>query len=196
MIEAALALSLLVRHWTDAVIIGVLLGMNGLVGFVEEHQAASAIAALKQRLATQARVRRNAQRTVPARELVVGDVVRVRLVLDGNRVTWAQSTTKPVRLNLSFDVTIDGDQLTGRSKAGRLPGSAMTYRRDRNTGPVIDVLIWTRPSAPHPVHQEVPRPNATKPLSRTVTRRGPGRTATERGEERGMSVRWTIRWRR
>ncbi len=31
MIEVALALSLAARHWTDAVIIGVLLAMNGLV---------------------------------------------------------------------------------------------------------------------------------------------------------------------
>jgi len=32
MIEAALVPSLLVRHWTDAVIIGVLLVINGAVG--------------------------------------------------------------------------------------------------------------------------------------------------------------------
>ncbi|MET7378297.1 plasma-membrane proton-efflux P-type ATPase [Streptomyces sp. NPDC005526] len=80
MIEVALVLSLLVRHWTDAVIIGVLLTMNGGVAFAEEHQAASAIAALKQRLATTARVLRDAAwRTVPVRELVPGDVVRLRL---------------------------------------------------------------------------------------------------------------------
>ena len=59
MIEAALVLSLLVRHWTDAIIIGALLAMNGVVAFAEEHQAANAIAALKQRLATSARVLRD-----------------------------------------------------------------------------------------------------------------------------------------
>lgn len=80
MIEAALVLSLLVRHWTDAVIIGVLLAMNGGVAFAEEHQAASAIAALKQRLATTARVLRDeVWRTVPVRELVPGDLIRLRL---------------------------------------------------------------------------------------------------------------------
>lgn len=51
------------------------------------------------------------------------------LVLDGNRLTWAQSITKPMRLNLTFDVTIDGDEMTGRSKAGRLPASKVTGRR-------------------------------------------------------------------
>jgi H+-transporting ATPase len=80
MIEGALGLSLLVRHWTDAVIIAVLLGMNGLVAFTEEHQASNAIAALKRRLASSARVRRGGTwAVVPARELVPGDVVRVRL---------------------------------------------------------------------------------------------------------------------
>ncbi len=50
-------------------------------------------------------------------------------VLDGHRLTWAQSITKPMRLNLTFDVTIDGDTLTGVLKAGRLPTSKVTGRR-------------------------------------------------------------------
>lgn len=101
MIEAALVLSLLVRHWADAVIIGVLLAMNGAVAFVEEHQAANAIAALKQRLATTARVLRDGAWTaVPVRELVPGDAIRVRLgdvvpadarVLDGTSLQVDQS---------------------------------------------------------------------------------------------------------
>jgi len=48
------------------------------------------------------------------------------IVVAGQRVTWRQSVTKPMRLNLDFDVVIDGDQLTGHSKAGRLPRSAVT----------------------------------------------------------------------
>jgi len=42
------------------------------------------------------------------------------------RVTWRQSVTKPMRLNLDFDVEVHGDRLTGHSKAGRLPRSAVT----------------------------------------------------------------------
>ena len=42
------------------------------------------------------------------------------------RVTWRQSVTKPMRLNLAFDVEVHGDRLTGHSKAGRLPRSAVT----------------------------------------------------------------------
>ena len=50
-------------------------------------------------------------------------------VLDGNRLIWKQSITRPMRLNLTFDVTIDGDTLTGTSKAGMLPTSKVTGRR-------------------------------------------------------------------
>lgn len=57
------------------------------------------------------------------------EVALTDLVLDGNRLTWAQSITKPMRLNLTFDVTMDGDEMTGRSKAGRLPGSKVTGYR-------------------------------------------------------------------
>ncbi|MFE2308794.1 plasma-membrane proton-efflux P-type ATPase [Streptomyces sp. NPDC059411] len=80
MIETALILSIVVRHWVDVIIIGVLLLVNGVVAFLEEHEAANAIAALKQRLATEARVLRDGVwRTEAVRELVPGDIVRVRL---------------------------------------------------------------------------------------------------------------------
>ncbi|AFM18212.1 plasma-membrane proton-efflux P-type ATPase [Mycolicibacterium chubuense NBB4] len=109
MIEVALALSLAARHWADAVIIAALLLMNGLVAFVEEHQAAGAVAALKQRLAASARALRDGVwTTVGVRELVPGDVVRVRL---GDVV--------PADLRILDDATIEVDQsaLTGESLA-------------------------------------------------------------------------------
>jgi hypothetical protein len=58
--------------------------------------------------------------TVPLRDIAV--------VEDGagQRVTWRQSVTKPMRLNLDFDIVVDGDRLSGYSKAGRLPRSAVT----------------------------------------------------------------------
>lgn len=50
-------------------------------------------------------------------------------VLSGNHLTWRQSITKPMRLNLVFDVTIEGDALSGISKAGKLPASKVTGTR-------------------------------------------------------------------
>jgi H+-transporting ATPase len=56
-----------------------LLLLNGLVGFWEEHQAANAIDALKQRLAKHARVLRDGQwQLVGAEQLVPGDLIRVQ----------------------------------------------------------------------------------------------------------------------
>ncbi|MGF1430708.1 hypothetical protein [Kitasatospora sp. LaBMicrA B282] len=49
--------------------------------------------------------------------------------LDGDRLTWQQAVTRPLRLNLAFALTVDGDTLTGTSKAGRLPASKVTGRR-------------------------------------------------------------------
>jgi H+-transporting ATPase len=80
MIEAAVILSAIVRHWVDFWIILVLLLMNAVVGFWEEYQAGNAIEALKKTLALNAKVLRNSKwKTIPARELVPGDVIRLRL---------------------------------------------------------------------------------------------------------------------
>ena len=44
-------------------------------------------------------------------------------------VMWSQAITKPMRLNLDFDVVIEGDEMRGYSRAGRLPRSTVTGRR-------------------------------------------------------------------
>jgi H+-transporting ATPase len=101
MIEAAVILSGVVRHWPDFFIILVLLVSNAVVGFWEEHQAGNAIAALKKKLASTAKVRRDGKWIdPPAREVVKGDVVRLRLgdivpadarLLDGDSIQVDQS---------------------------------------------------------------------------------------------------------
>ncbi len=102
MIEVAVILSGVVRHWPDFGIILLLLLANAVVGFWEERQAGNAIEALKATLAIKARVKRDGKWTTPeARELVPGDVIRMRLgdivpadarLLDGDPVEVDQST--------------------------------------------------------------------------------------------------------
>ena len=80
MIEAAALLSALVRHWADLAIILVLLVFNALVEFWQGYQAGNAIEQLRRTLALKAKVRRDGRwQEIEARELVPGDIVRVRL---------------------------------------------------------------------------------------------------------------------
>lgn len=50
-------------------------------------------------------------------------------VAAGNRLTWSQAVTTPMRLTLKFDVTVDGDSMTGTSKAGIFPSSKVNGTR-------------------------------------------------------------------
>jgi H+-transporting ATPase len=118
MIEAAVILSAVAQHWPDFAIILLLLLANAVVGFWEEHQAGNAIAALKAKLAIKARVKRDGKWTTPeARELVPGDVIRVRL---------GDIVPADARLLEGDPIEVDQSALTGESlPAERKPGEAV-----------------------------------------------------------------------
>jgi len=118
MIEAAVILSGVVRHWPDFFIILLLLVANAVVGFWEEHSAGNAIAALKARLATKTRVKRDGKWvTPPARELVRGDVIQLRL---------GDIVPADARLLDGDPMSVDQSALTGESlPATRNPGDAV-----------------------------------------------------------------------
>lgn len=50
-------------------------------------------------------------------------------ILQDNKLTWLLRITKPMHLNLKFEVAADGDQMTGIAKAGILPASKITGKR-------------------------------------------------------------------
>ena len=58
----------------------------------------------------------------------------VDAVADGNRLTWSQAVTTPMKLTLKFDVTVDGESMTGTSKAGILPASKVYGSRTSTAG--------------------------------------------------------------
>ena len=79
MLEAAVILSAILGDIADFSIILTLLIVNSVVGFWEENKADNAIELLKKKLTLKARVRRDGKwMELPARELVPGDVVRLR----------------------------------------------------------------------------------------------------------------------
>ncbi len=126
MIEVAVVLSGIVRHWPDFFIILLLLVANATIGFWEERQAGNAIEALKAKLAIKARVRRDGKWvTPPARDLVPGDVVRLRLgdivpadarLLDGDEISVDQSA-------------LTGESLPTARKSGEAVFSGSIIRR-------------------------------------------------------------------
>ncbi|MEO8088058.1 MAG: plasma-membrane proton-efflux P-type ATPase [Bacteroidota bacterium] len=126
MIEAAVLLSAVAKHWPDFSIILLLLFANAVIGFWEEHKAGNEIAALKAKLAVNARVRRDGKWVnPPARELVPGDVIRMRLgdivpadsrLLDGDPVEVDQSA-------------LTGESLPATRKLGEAVFSGSVIRR-------------------------------------------------------------------
>jgi hypothetical protein len=53
----------------------------------------------------------------------------VDAVADGNRLKWTQHVTTPMRLTLKFEVDVEGDTMTGTSKAGPFPASKLEGTR-------------------------------------------------------------------
>jgi H+-transporting ATPase len=134
MIEVAVVLSAIVRHWPDFFIILLLLLANATIGFWEEREAGNAIEALKARLAIKARVKRDGKWITPsAKDLVPGDVIRLRLgdivpadarLLDGDEVSVDQSA-------------LTGESLPATRKSGDAVFSGSIIRRGE-----IDALVY------------------------------------------------------
>jgi H+-transporting ATPase len=106
MLEAAIVLEIVLGKYVEAGIIAVLLAFNAALGFIQESRAQATLAALKSRLALNASVRRDsAWATVPAAELVPGDIVKLSL---------GAVVAADVRL-IDGSVLLDQSMLTGES---------------------------------------------------------------------------------
>ena len=135
MLEAAIALQLGLGDYTEAGVVGLLLVANAGLGFFQESRARATLDALKSRLALVAPVRRDGRwMTVPAAELVPGDVVKLSL---------GAVVTADVRL-LSGSVLLDQSMLTGESvpvdsEAGASAYAGALIRR----GEAVAVVVAT-----------------------------------------------------
>jgi H+-transporting ATPase len=133
MIEVAVILSAYIRDWEDVWIITALLLLNAVVGFWQENKADNAIELLKQKLALNARVRRdNNWVVVPARELVPGDVIRIRL---GDIVPADAKLLKGEYL------LVDESALTGESLPAEKAVSDVTYASSIVRQGEMDALV-------------------------------------------------------
>ena len=80
LLEASIVLEVVLHKYYEAAIITALLVFNAALAFFQEGRAQATLAALKSRLALNASVQRDGNwKTVPATELVCGDVVKLSL---------------------------------------------------------------------------------------------------------------------
>jgi H+-transporting ATPase len=133
MLELIMVLSLVLGKYSDLAVVSALLVVNAVLSFAQEQRAAGVVETLRRRLQVSARVRRDATwQVVPARELVPGDIVRVR---SGDIIP------ADVKL-LTGELSVDQSALTGESKdAAKTPGEVLSsgsiVRRGEGNGVVM-----------------------------------------------------------
>ena len=133
MLELIMLLSAVLGKYSDLAVVGALLVVNAVLGFAQERRAAGVVETLRQRLRVNARVRRDsAWQLVAARELVPGDIVRVRA---------GDIVPADVKL-LEGTLSVDQSALTGESRdvdraAGEVLSSGSVVRRGEGNGVVM-----------------------------------------------------------
>ena len=133
MLELIMVLSAVLRKFPDLAVVSTLLVVNAVVSFTQERRAAGVVETLRRRLRVNARVLREAiWQVIPARELVPGDIIRVR---PGDIIP------ADVKL-LTGTLSIDQSALTGESKdANKAPGEVLSsgsvVRRGEGNGVVL-----------------------------------------------------------
>ncbi len=133
MLELIMVLSAVLGNYSDLAVVGALLVINAVLSFMQEQRATGVVEALRRRLQVSARVRRDSSwQVIPAREIVPGDIVRVRA---------GDIIPADVRL-LTGALTVDQSALTGESKdADKAPGQVLSSgsiaRRGEGNGVVI-----------------------------------------------------------
>lgn len=133
MLELIMVLSAVLGKYSDLVVVGALLVVNAVLGFMQERRAAGVVETLRRRLQVSARVlREGSWQLVPARELVPGDIVRAR---PGDIIP------ADVKL-LAGDLSVDQSALTGESQdVDKAPGGVLSsgsvVRRGEGNGVVM-----------------------------------------------------------
>jgi len=125
----ATALSGVMGHTLEAVVISVIVLFAVLLGFVQEYRAERALEALREMAAPLAHVLRGGIETqVPARELVPGDAVVLRA---GDRVPADVRATSAVNLAID-EAALTGESLAVEKTAAAVPDPDLAIADRRN----------------------------------------------------------------
>lgn len=131
MLELIMVLSAILGKYSDLMVVGALLVTNAVLGFMQEHRAAGVVDTLRQRLQVSARVLRGAAwQVIPARELVPGDIIRVRpgdiIPADVKLLTGALSLDQSALTGESGDANkVSSDVLSSGSIVHRGEGNGV-----------------------------------------------------------------------
>jgi H+-transporting ATPase len=118
LLELAIVLSIVLKHYLEASIIFALLTINTIIGQIQSRGSQRALEALKKRLAINARVlRENKWLTKEAREIVPGDIISIGL---GDIVPGDAKL-------INGDLSIDQSILTGESLPVDVQESSIIY---------------------------------------------------------------------
>ena len=135
MLEIAIVLTFVLGKYSDSLMVLFLLIFNSILGFVQEERANTALEFLKKKLNVNARVQRDGRWSlVPARELVPGDLVRVRA---GD---FVPADIKIVEGSPDVDQSsLTGESFIAEKKAGDILYSGTVVRRGEASGIVTAI---------------------------------------------------------
>jgi H+-transporting ATPase len=139
MLEGIIVLSWILQRYSDLYIVAGLLVFNAIIGFVEEQRASNVVETLKEELRVNARVLRDGLwRTVTARELVLGDIVRIRA---------GDFVPADVKI-ITGELEVDQSALTGESMEIEKGPDSVLYsgsivKRGESNGIVISTGVKT-----------------------------------------------------
>lgn len=133
MLELIIFLSLVLHKYSDLIIVSALLVVNAILSFAQEQRASAVVEMLRRRLQVNARAKRDGTwQTLPARELVPGDIVRVR---PGD---FIPADVKVVAGGLAVDQSaLTGESLEAEKSRDDVLYSGSVVRRGEATGLVI-----------------------------------------------------------
>ncbi|HMA11564.1 MAG TPA: plasma-membrane proton-efflux P-type ATPase [Steroidobacteraceae bacterium] len=153
MLELIMVLSAVLGKTADFFVVSALLVVNAVLAFMQERRAAGAVEALRRRLQVSARVLRDGSwQLVPARELVPGDIVRVRpgdlIPADVKLLAGALSVDQSALTGESQEVDkASGDVLSSGSVVRRGEGNAAVMLTGAQTyfGRTTELVQTARP---------------------------------------------------
>ncbi|HME86848.1 MAG TPA: calcium-translocating P-type ATPase, SERCA-type [Candidatus Nanoarchaeia archaeon] len=177
---AALIISVVVKEYVDASVIGIILIINAILGFIQEYRAEKAIAALKKAITPQAKVIRDGkEQIIDATLLVPGDILILEegtkipadaILLEASELKTIEASLTGESAPVKKSVGICTETILGNIFNGVFYGTAISSGRGKaivvNTGMKTELgkiahLIQDTETPPTPLQKHLKKLGAT-----------------------------------